>query len=470
MTLDELLTLDTSTLLSELQTEPEITRTEVKNREYYEGNHPILTDPKRADYTYNPPKRDANGDIIKGSDGKPQQGEPITVTRARIVMSYPKQIVTTKTAMIAGNGIDLINQSEENDSDQFSIFKDIFYRKIKMPSVMSEVIRTTAIETHCAVIFFFKNADVKQGVKAKILSKQNGDTIYPYFDSDGDLIAFTRVFTDKIVDNGAVTEVEVLQAYFADKMIEQIGDNEPEEKPNPYGKIPIVYFDQVYPEFKDAKNLINNQEYTASQQYEVNRRIANPAVVVEGEVSSMPDPAADTKMFKVKSVEGIDGKKQFGKVSLLESKSAPENIKLQQETTDKNIERASWVDLSKLRDMVSGAVSGYAMEIALTDAFAKRAEQLPIFADGMTRCISILKTMLSSSRVEGEQGDFETLKIDHKFKALLPDDIVTITSVLAEASQSGVTSQQNAVRIYPLNNNPEQIIEELNEVQGGTAN
>ena len=117
MNILEILTLTTwDERLAELKTDTIQDRKPTENRDYYNGKHPILTDPDRQDFSVPTFEIDpeTNKPKINEQTGRPIEKGSKIVKRTRMVLNYAKQIVETCVAMVVGRPVDLIlNNSDK---------------------------------------------------------------------------------------------------------------------------------------------------------------------------------------------------------------------------------------------------------------------------------------------------------------------------------------------------------------------
>lgn len=469
MNINEIMTLTSwDDRLTELKTADKITKTPKENREYYEGQHEILTDPERQDFTIPIFAIGEDGKYVYNQQtGKPVQSGTKKVKRTRTVLNYPQQIIETAVAMVVGKNVDLVLTNSEKTpaiEKAFEMFKQQ-WNKAKLDTFNKEMFRTLLIETKCAELMFFEDGDAEKDIKIMLFSKENGDDIWIHYDDNRRADALTRVYTKKTVIAGKAEQIEVTQIYTAEKIYEKLGDAEFVEKPNVYGKNQWIYYEQSRPEWHQVKGTISKQEYVHSQHSDVNVRIGNPPVVIEGNVGSMPDYDSDVKIINTKPQVDEDGRSINSKVYLLDTKAAPESVKLEMERNDQYIYKFTWPDLSWLLNGIkTGSLSGTAIKLMFTSAEAKITTKLEVLED-LSRRVSVMKAMLQKAK----GGAFDELEIDVKFNSILPENLSEITDMLSVAVNSNLTSKQNAIGNLGYNENPSAIYDEIQKEQAEEA-
>jgi SPP1 family phage portal protein len=466
MNIEEILSLPKDQWLEELKVDP-VTRNIANNIKYYNGEHPILTDPSRADYsidkweideqTGQPKTNPVTGAKIKGSSE--------TVKRTRLVLDYQVQIVDTAVGMCVGAPVTLtLNSSDENGhEDAFKLFVDQWRNKARLDSFNMTMSRALFKESKCAEVLFIKPEDENKDIKIKLLSKENGDDIWAHFDDDGSMDALTRIFIKRAVIEGKAEDVEVTQIWTAKTLYEKIGDGDFVETKNPYDKIPIVYYDQKKPEWEIVKDLISKQELVRSRNSDVNKRVGNPNVVVQGKLTTMPEVEQDVKVFTAEPTTDADGKTVQSDVKYLQLDGAHEAINDEIEQDKQDMYKLTWPDLSFLRDSIkTGTLSGTAIKLMFTDAFVKIGNKREIYED-FSRRISVMKRMLA---VSTGQKVFDELNISVEFNSILPENVSEMTDTLAVAVNAGITSQEQAVNSSSLNAGNPNVLDQIKENEG----
>lgn len=462
MNIQEILSLSEDQWLTELQVDP-ITRNIQANIDYFEGKHPILTDPSRADY------------FIDKFEEDPLTGEKKIsgteqVKRTKLVINYQQQIVETAVGMCVGAPVTLtLNSGDEpGHRGAFNILVDQWRNKARLDTFSVKMAKALFVESKCAELYFHDGGDTEGDIKVMLLSKDNGDDIWAHFDDDKKMDALTRVYTKRMIVGSKPEDVEVTQIWTAESRWEKQGDGAWEQTTNPYGKLQIVYYDQEKPEFHLVTDLISKQEYVRSQNSDVNKRIGNPNVVVNGKVSGMPDIEQDVKVWNTEPVPDGQGGTLESSVQYLQLTGASEAVSKELEEHRKDMYKLTWPDLSFLRESIkTGSLSGVAIKLMFTDSFVKIGLKKAIFED-FSRRVSILKRMLAVA----QGGVFDELNISVTFNSILPENTSEIADYLSVAVNGGITSKSQARGLFSPNDGNPNIAEEIAEEEAfanGTA-
>jgi len=82
--------------------------------------------------------------------------------------------------------------------------------------------------------------------------------------------------------------------------------------------------------------------------------------------------------------------------------------------------------------------------------------------ENFNRRISVMKTILQTAK----GGNFEELEISVKFNSILPENLVETTDMMSTAVNSGLTSKENAVGQLSYNENPADVLSQIEAEQG----
>ena len=124
-------------------------------------------------------------------------------------------------------------------------------------------------------------------LRCAVFSPATGDTLYPYFDETGDMVAFSRSFARK---DDAGNTVDFFETYTADAhYMWQSGDNgwTPSEgypRAVAIGKIPVVYARQDETETAIVNSLIARLETLLSNFADTNDYHASPKLFITGHI------------------------------------------------------------------------------------------------------------------------------------------------------------------------------------------
>lgn len=418
---------------------------------FYENNHKILHDPELQDEWIKEEEQDPETNIKKWI--------PHLKRHTRLCLPYPQQIVMTATAFLLGKGLDLILTSgDEKDIKSFDIFTKV-WRDSKVITLLRQAAKRTSIETRSAISFFYDEESDK--IKGKLLCLNTGYHIYRHKDENDKMDAvIVNYLNNRIIDGKVIENIDTTDIYLKDKWYKyenlSLVEGFPRNNPKGIDKLLFAYFEQEYPEYWFVMDLINRQEYSRSQHSDVNERIGNPALVVNGVLAKKPKISDAVKIFEIQSSgSSLDGSGSSGAdMKYLEVSSAPESVKLEMENNERDIYRFTYPDLYQLLEKaISGNLSSKSMMLMFTHVFAKMAEKQVVWDDMITRVISILKAMAS---VLYKDENINNLNITFKYNSLLPSSIDDLVNTMSVAVGAKLTTPSHAASQLDFND-PETI-------------
>ena len=406
---------------------------------FYLNHHDIENDPNLAD------------ELIKEKIIDPETKKTTFRTyvkkRTKLSLPYPQQIVMTCTAFIMGKGINLVFNSEnQKDIDSYSKFVEM-WNKSNIISALREAAKRTFIGTRSLVQFMYESDSEK--VKCKVIYEDGNYHIYRHKDENGRMDAIVVTYLrDKIEDGVLHQNVDTTEIYLKDRWYRYEGlflvKGFPKKNPEGTTKLLFAYFEQEYPEFWFVMELVNKQDYARSQHSDVNTRIGNPAMVVNGELKKKPLINDALKIYEINPKKGTvtDTPSSTADMKYLEVKGAPESVKLELENNERDIYRFTYPDLySLINKAISGNLSSKSIMLMFTHVFAKIAEKQTIWDDMIRRCISIMEDICAA--ITGDDN-VRNLNIDFKYNSILPSSTDDLVKMLSIAVGSHLTTYERA--------------------------
>lgn len=366
----------------------------------------VVVDPQSEDYGR---VMDVNPNSERDGVGENTRIEKVT----RIALALQKLIRDRAVSWTFGIPVQL-NCKPENDTQKqvFDALKRIYY-DVKINTINRKVARHLYGNTEVAEYWYpvstekhtLYGFETPVKFKVAIFSPAYGDTLYPYFDANRDLIAFSREFTRK--DNDLQT-----RSYFETWTAEwhylwssdatqagaktnnwQIVDGYPVQ--NAIGKIPVIYGSQPEPEWQCVQGLIDRLEKLLSNFGDTNDYHASPKIFVKGHIVGFARKGDAGGI-----IEGDDG----AEAQYLSWANAPESVKLEIETLLRMIYTLtrtpdiSWEGVKSL-----GNISGVALKLLFMDADLKVQDKCEIWDDYLPRRNNVVKAYLKIANLK-QQG------------------------------------------------------------------
>lgn len=280
-----------------------------------------------------------------------------------------------------------------------------------------------------------------------ILEPKNGFTFYPVFDALGDLIAFGIHWkgVDKVEHFDLYTDTEKRSHSKLNGLwvLDSSEDGTPAIIEHGYGKIPIVYYSQLKPEWHTVQRIIERYEQLISNFADINDYNGSPILFLKGEGISLPAKGTAGKV-----IENKDGN---GDAKYVTWDQAPEAIKLEIETLEGLIyamTQTAPIDFENMKGL--GQLSGVAFDRILIDSHLKAKEkQGDAYGEGIQRRCNFLIAALAS--IDKTLASADELYIEPQFDIFRIDDEADNLALITQANGGKpVISQKTSVKLSGL--------------------
>jgi SPP1 family phage portal protein len=380
------------------------------------------------------------------------------VAVARLPIPFQKKIVSLAAAFLCGNPIELSAAPADQSEIDFMTVVRRAWKDNKLDYESKKLAKLMMSETEVAELWYTEAVEpgywkgtindkpaVKFRLRMKIIANKYGDSLYPVFNSAGDMIAFGRSYQLK-VENKKEDHFDVYTISNVYKNVKIDGGawtSTPE--PNPIGKIPVIYYSQEFPEWNDVQEMIDRLEKLISNHADTNDYFGSPMVFVQGEITGFAKKGEQGKVL-----EGKNG----ATAEYLSWDQSPESVKLEYNNLRSLIfDMTDTPDISIEQMKSLGTYSGIALKMLFLGAHLKASEKEETFGKGIQRRINFIKAALAVINVELEK--VTTLIIEPKFEYYLPKNYEETINLLSTATGGQATmSQETAVTLNPLVKDP----------------
>lgn len=377
---------------------------------------------------------------------------PKIVYVERIAIALQKQIVRTAVTFAFGNDVEYSADITDNDMQRaYDACQSVMYNA-KAGTMLKKVAATVCSFKEAAELWFLEEQPgynrygftSKYKLRTALLSPEKGDTLYPYFDEKGDMIAFGREYTIK-KDVESMVIIRRFDMYTADIICTFEYNNggwevmEGYPKRNTLGKIPVIYANQPEVEWKDVEGLIERLETLLSNFADTNDYHASPKIVVKGQILEWAQKGDSGAVISMDT----DADAQY-----LTWSQAPESVKLEIETLFKMIYSLTQTpDVSFDNVKGIGSVSGVALKLMFMDAHMKAMSKMEVFGDFLQRRISVIMAFLKmmNSGDNAFVAACDNMVVKPKIRPYMIDDESSKTSTLTDAFNGGIMSRRTAV-------------------------
>ncbi|MBR8725521.1 phage portal protein [Bacteroides pyogenes] len=451
---------------------------ELKSHRYIEQ-----PDTEAANKALNPKDHDINNEVLRpnkrvkvtddtqgesaqkviSADG--EQTNYRTEKVARIALAIQRLIINRAVSFCFGNP-PLYNATPTNDQQAVIVkaLQRILY-DVKSNSLNRKIGRSIFGFKECAEYWYtVDKPNTKYGFKSKhklrcaLFSPAYGDTLYPYFDKTGDMVAFSRSFSRKDSKGNAVDYFETFTD--TEHWLWVNGANGYEcapgyPKPVAIGKIPIVFGHQEKFETEDVDTLIDRLETLLSNFADTNDYHASPKIFVTGQINGWSKKGESGSV-----IEGEDG----ATMQYVSWQSAPEAVKLEIETLLKMIYTITQTpDISFDSVKGLGAISGVALKLLFMDAHLKVQDKREIFDDYLQRRINVILAYIGKMNASLE-SECEQIEIEPEIVPyMITSDIDDLNYWLTANGNRPVISQEESVERAGISKNVERTMQKLNE-------
>jgi SPP1 family phage portal protein len=210
--------------------------------------------------------------------------------------------------------------------------------------------------------------------------------------------------------------------------------------PNPFKKIPVVYYHQPYTEWHDVERLIERLEIKMSNHADTNDYFDSPIIVAKGTIESFAKKGEAGKI--IQAMEGAD-------INYLTWDQAPESTRMEIQNLEKYIYSLTHTpDVSFEQMKGLSQFSGIALKMLFLDAHLKAADKEEIFGIGVQRRYNLLKTIIVSLDPSMKAGT--SLEVKPCFEYFLPTNQSEMVDMLVKATAGGFMSNETAIEENPL--------------------
>lgn len=384
---------------------------------------------------------------------------------ARISLALQKLIIKRAVSFCFGNPV-AYNSTPTNENEETiaKALSRIMY-DVKSNSLNRKIARCIFGYKECAEYWYPVEVDhskygfnSKHKLRCALFSPVFGDTLYPYFDETGDMIAFSRSFS-RIDSNKKSTDyfetftdsehwlwVNGANGY-------DVADGYP--KPIAIGKIPIVYGHQEDYETQDVDKLIDRLELLLSNFADTNDYHASPKIFTTGQINGWSKKGDSGAV-----IEGEEG----ATMQYVSWQNAPESVKLEIETLLKMIYTITQTpDISFDAVKGLGAISGIALKLLFMDAHLKVQDKREIFDEYLQRrvniCLAYIGVMNGLLKAECDTIVIEPEIVPY----MLTSEKDELEYWLAANGNKPVISQEESIEKVGISSNVEMTLKKLKE-------
>lgn len=366
------------------------------NSEWDENKHKIMTD----FITYPDP---IVIDVVKDVEGVERETRSIKKLN-RIPLAYQKDIVSIAVTFLYANPVKYTNNLE--DSAMYDAYLKILDKE-KIIFLDREIAKSNGRFTQCAELWWtaeennnYYGFQSQFRLKVTLLTPDK-NKMYPYFNGQGDLVAFMREYEKRIEGK----KIKHFDIYTADQIAQlREGNNDYEIlslAPNPIGKIPVVFYQFDNVEWAEAQKAIERLEEIQSETGETNKKFAAPILTLRGEVTGSISKSSGGKVMQL---EG-----EHSEAAFIQPPNASENLKTEREDLETLLYK-----MSRSINISPEALQGMGNMLATENAaflfmlpHLKVMDKMSVYVPALKRRMSIVKSFLQLMNTSFRNSDLD---------------------------------------------------------------
>lgn len=390
-----------------------------------------------------------------------------TVKVARVALALQKLIISRAVSFCFGNPPEY-NCTPDNEVQELIVkaLKRILYH-VKSKSLNRKIGRAIFGYKECAEYWHIVKAEKKHSkygfatdfkLRCSLFSPAFGDTLYPFYDDTGDMVAFSRSFSRKDSNENAIDYFETFTK--DEHWLWKEGNNGFEVVPGypktvAIGKIPIVYGQQPKFETEDVDALIDRLETLLSNFADTNDYHASPKIFTTGQINGWAQKGEAGAI-----IEGEEG----ATMQYVSWQQAPEAVKLEIETLLRliyTITQTPDISFDSVKGL--GAISGIALKLLFMDAHLKVQDKMEIFDDYLQRRVNIILAYIGQMNTTLEE-ECEQIEIEPEIKPyMIEDELQKLNYWLTANGNQPVVSQEESVVGAGISKNPDLTMKKLDD-------
>ncbi len=390
----------------------------------------------------------------------------------RIALPLEQDIVNIHTAFTVGEEptLELETYEDENKEDEqkfFKILKRVFKRN-KIKYLNKKAVRSWLSECEFAEYWYTVDNEnwwrkilhrvlgvmPRKQLKVAVWSPFRGDTLYPYFDDFGNMIAFSREYKTKDEKGNRIKKLMSID----DKNITVfVDDEEKESYPHGFDKIPVIYMHRKKPFCDKIKTVRIRLENLLSNFADCLDYNFAPKKVVKGEFEGVQNLGSDQEIIQLTD---------NAEVSYLTWQQSPEMAKVEFENLTEraysltNTPRISFENLKGS----GNAFSGVAFKFAFMGIHLEVSNHAEVVEEYLQRRVNFLISAIGTMYPK-MQKTAEMIVIDTEIVPYMIDNLAEKISNAVNATSGGVASLESGILLAGITDKVQEEKEKIKEEQ-----
>lgn len=393
----------------------------------------------------------------------------------RITIPLEQDIVNIQTAFTVGTEPKMDCNTEDEDEKSLLAALKSTLQKNKIKYQNKKVVRSWLSEQEVAEYWYVVDADSfwdklwsgikktfggktkpSKKLKSVLWSPFRGDKLYPFFDDNGDMIAFSREYKKKDLNDHEITCFMTIAKGSVYQWELKNGWEQPEGKTFNHGfpKLPVIYAYRPEPYCKKIKTFRVRLEKLLSNYADCIDYHFFPILQLVGDVEGFAGKVKD----RIVKLTG-DG----AGASYLTWDQVPDTIKFEAETLTNNaydMTNTPRISFETLKGV--GKASGTAFRFMFMGAHMAVENHAEVIGEFMQRRTNFLVSALGAINPYEFDKASKTIDIDVELVPYMIDDLSDKVATAVSAVEGGIWSTREGIMFA---GNVERLDEELKEIK-----
>lgn len=421
----------------------------------WEGDHGLRAqyDPKQH------PVMDTSvyRDII--SDGRVEKVTRITCDLQRLAAKR-------MTELVCGIPVKRIYKPENDRQKEVADVMEAIFDRNRIDAVNNE--RCNMLFAGCEVMtlwYAVEQPNTYYGLKSPIkvrcrnFSPMLGDSLYPFFDEYGDMLAMSVGYTRQVGDK----KISYFDAYTLDRHVKWSNESGEwkvvEDESHTVGKIPCIYVYRPTPIWEGTSNTVYEIEWALSRNGNYLRQNSKPLFVLfaDEEVPFGKEKSQDEEFRSVLRYP------KGSSAQYITWQQAVENLKYYVDQL-----RSLFFTQLQLPDwsyekMSQVALSGESRKQMFIDAQLKVKDESGRLIEFFDRELNVVKAFIKPILGEEYEKEIDSLKIDTEITPFtIEDEKDRITNLMTANGGEAIASQRETIERLGWSQDPDKTISEIN--------
>lgn len=360
-----------------------------------------------------------------------------------------------------------VKRTYSYDTDE-KVLRDItkaiekIYKKTRIDDVNLERGREFFATCQIATIWYIKEEDngiygfkAKHKLRIKTYSERKGYKLYPLFDEQDDLIAFSISYSKKQKDK----TINYFETITKDRIYKwkQNGSewDEISNIENVIKKINVIYLEREESIYGEVSHLVDEIEWTLSRNSDIIAYNAAPLIEVKGQLQGMEAKGQERRIWVVS---------ENGGVRYVSWEQSIDAIKYQIESLlmlyflQLQLPNLSFENIKGL-----STLSGESIKNLLTDAHLKVGDEAGILTKFLDREFNVIKAFVGTMNTAWA-SHLDKIDCEHEIQPfVMNDEMAEIDRLLKANGQKALMSQKESIEVFGQSNDVEKTYNEILE-------